>query len=175
MSAAPAGMLSRWLELWTGGWVKNSSKKNLPIVHNFYCCLSSAARLKWIILFLGFWYINLHTTILGFFTKAILSADWGYLEAAAKISGPIGCTESRLYNSGFQQYIILLLVHSVFVSESKCCSVSFPPPYTQIVEETMCLSIDGQHCWGKRCTYLYLAVLYRGISVAVVINKCSCH
>lgn len=110
MSAAPAGMLPRWLEVWTGGWVKNSNKKSLPVVHSFYCCLSSVARWKWIILFLAFWCINLHATIFCFFTKAILSADWGYLAAVTKISDPVGCTESRLSNFGFQQYINILLL-----------------------------------------------------------------
>lgn len=177
MSAAPAGTLPRWLELRTGGWVKNSNKKSLPTVHSFYCCLSSVARWKWIILFLAFWCINLHTTIFCFFTKAILSADWGYLAAVAKISDPVGCTESRLSNFSFQQYInILLLVHSVFVPESNRWSVSFPPLYTWIVEEAMPLFTDGQHCWGKRCTCLHLAVLDRGLSVAViVINQSSPH
>lgn len=177
MSAAPAGMLPRWLELWTGGWVKNSNKKSSPIVYSFYCCLSSVARWKWIILFLAFWCINLHTTIFCFFTKAILSADWGYLAAVAKISDPAGCTESCLSNFSFQQYInILLLVHFAFVPESNCCSVSFPPPYTWIVEEDMPLFTDGQDCCRKRRACLYLAMLDRGISAAViVINRSSPH
>lgn len=170
MSVAPAGLLPRWLELWAGGWVKNSNTKSLPIVHSFYCCSSSIARWKWIILFLAFWCINLHTTIFCFFTKAILSADWGYLAAVAKISDPVACTESHLSNFSFQQYInILLLIHSVLVPESNRCSVSFPLPYTWIVEEATPLFTDGQHCWGKGCACPYLAVLDRGISAAVIV------
>lgn len=137
MSAAPAGTLPRWLEVWTVGWVKNSNKKSLPIMHSFYCYLSSVARWKWIILFLAFWYINLHTTIFCFFTKAILSADWEYLASVAKISDPVGCTESCPSNLGFQQYInILLLVHSTFVSENNCCAVCFSAPS---VRKKLCL------------------------------------
>lgn len=104
-----------------------------------------------------------------------MSADWGYLAAVAKISDPVGCTESRISNSSFQQYIsILLLVHSVFVPETNCYSVSFPLPDTQVVKNP--LFTDSQHCWGKTCTCLCLAELDEVINVAViVINQSSLH
>lgn len=147
--------------------LKTATKKSLPIVHSFYCCLSSVARWKWIILFLAFWCINFHTTIFCFFTKAILSADWGYLAAVVKISDPVGCTESRIPNFSFQQNIsILLLVHSVFVPQSNCCSISFPLPDIQIVEEAsihlqsallgknMHMPIPSRARWGHKCSFV---------------------
>lgn len=169
MSVTPAGTLPRWQELWTEGWVKNSYKKSLPIVHSFYSCLSSGARWKWIILFLAFWCITFHTTIFCFFTKAILSADWGYLAAVAKISDPVGCTESRISNFSFQQYVsILLLVHSVFVPESNCCSL-YPSLHLTLRLWKKPLFADSQHCWGKICTCLYVAELNEVINVGVIV------